>query len=114
MQMYLAEVAFPDHIEQLDAYAAFVELWESGEMAKQDNFEGFEMLFRVHQPGEGRVVLLFKAEGDKQIFKHFAPWRAKYGIDVDFTPVIGCQDVVDYHKELLSQMDAEDDANEEG
>jgi len=27
--------------------------------------------------------------------------------------VIGCQDVVDYHKELLAQMDAEDGVDDE-
>ena len=34
-----------------------------------------------------------------KLFKdNFAPWRAQFGIEMDFTPVIGCQDVVDYHK----------------
>ena len=72
-------------------------------MAKADNFPGFEMLFRVHAPGAGRVTCLFKAESDAQIFEHFAPWRAQYGIEMDFTPVIGCQDVVDHHKKLFRQ-----------
>ena len=67
-------------------------------------FDGFQMLFRVHAPGAGRVTILFKAESDAQIFEAFAPWRAQFGIEMDFTPVIGCQDVVDYHKKLFAKM----------
>ena len=104
MQMYLADCIFPDIEGQLAAYKSFCELWDSGEMAKADNFPGFEMLFRVHAPGAGRVTCLFKAESDAQIFEHFAPWRAQYGIEMDFTPVIGCQDVVDHHKKLFAKM----------
>ena len=87
MQMYLADCIFPDIDGQLAAYKSFCELWDSGEMAKADNFPGFEMLFRVHAPGAGRVTCLFKAESDAQIFEHFAPWRAQYGIEMDFTPL---------------------------
>ena len=104
MQMYLADCVFPEIEGQLAAYKSFCELWDSGEMAKLDNFDGFEMLFRVHAPGAGRVTILFKAESDAQIFEHFAPWRAQFGIEMDFTPVIGCQDVVDYHKKLFAKM----------
>ena len=103
--MYLADCLFPDIESQLAAYKGFCELWDSGEMTKADNFPGFEMMFRVHAPGAGRVTALFKAESDAQIFEHFAPWRAKYGIEMDFTPVIGCQDVVDHHKKLFAKMD---------
>ena len=49
MQMYLADCVFPEIEGQLAAYKSFChELWDSGEMAKLDNFDGFEMLFRVH------------------------------------------------------------------
>ena len=61
MQMYLADCIFPDIEGQLAAYKSFCELWDSGEMAKADNFPGFEMLFRVHAPGAGRVTCLCKA-----------------------------------------------------
>ena len=104
MQMYLADCIFPDIEGQLAAYKSFCELWDSGEMAQADHADGFEMLFRVHAPGAGRVTLLFKAESDAQIFEHFAPRRAQFGIEMDFTPVIGCQDVVDYHKKLFAKM----------
>ena len=57
MQLYLADIQFDDIDMQKAAYAQFVELWESGAMAKEDKFEGFELLFRVHAPGEGRVVV---------------------------------------------------------
>ena len=93
-----------DTDNQIAAYKQFVEFWENGEMSKQDKFDGFEMLFRVHAPGEGRVVILCNANGDKELFQHFAPWRAKFGIHMEFTPVISCQNVVDYHKNLFEKL----------
>ena len=104
MQLYLVDAQFPNIENQVAAYKQFVSLWERGEMAKQDKFDGFEMLFRVHAPGEGRVVLLCKANSDKELFEHFAPWRAQFGIDLEMTPVISCQNVVDYHKTLFAKM----------
>ncbi len=98
MQMYLADCVFPEIEGQLAAYKCFCELWDSGEIAKLDNFNGFEMLFRVHAPCAGRVTILFKAESDAQIFEAFAPWRPQFGIEMDFTPVIRCQDVVERQK----------------
>ena len=104
MQLYLVDCQFEDIELQKAAYAQFIELWESGAMAKEDKFDGFELLFRVHAPGEGRVVVLCRAEGDKQLFTHFAPWRAQFGIVMEITPVISCQDVVDYHKDLFAKL----------
>ena len=104
MQLYLADIQFDDIDMQKAAYAQFIELWESGAMAKEDKFEGFELLFRVHAPGEGRVVVLCRAESDKQLFAHSAPWRAQFGMVIEFTPVIICQNVVDYHKDLFAKL----------
>ena len=86
------------------AYKSFCELWDSGEITQADHADGFEILFCVHPPGAGRVTLLFKAESDAQIFEHFASWRAQFGIEMDVAPVIGCEDVVDYHKKLFAKM----------
>ena len=104
MQLYLADCQFTNVDNQLAAYKQFIDLWESGEIKSQDKFDGFELLFRVHAPGEGRVVILCRASSDKELFLHFSPWRAKFGIDIEFTPVISCQNVVDYHKELFAKM----------
>ena len=104
MQLFLADCQFPDIDNQVKAYKLFIEAWENGEMAKSDKTDKFEMLFRVHAPGEGRVVCLCKAHSDKEIFEHFAPWRAKFGIHMEFTPVISCQNIVDYHKNLFNSM----------
>jgi len=104
MQLFLADCQFPDIENQVKAYQLFVEAWENGEIAKSDKTDKFEMLFRVHAPGEGRVVCLCKANSDKEIFEHFAPWRAKFGIHMEFTPVISCQNVVDYHKDLFKTL----------
>ena len=67
MQLFLADCQFPDIENQVKAYQLFVEAWENGEMAKSDKTDNFEMLFRVHAPGEGRVVCLCKAQSDKEI-----------------------------------------------
>lgn len=104
MQLFLADCQFPDIENQVKAYQLFVEAWENGEIAESDKTDNFEMLFRVHAPGEGRVVCLCKAASDKELFKHFAPWRVKFGIHMEFTPVIGCQNVVDYHKDLFNTL----------
>ena len=104
MQLFLADCQFTDIDNQIKAYQEFVEAWESGEMAKSDKNDKFEMLFRVHAPGEGRVVCLCKAFSDNELFEHFAPWRAKFGIHMEFTPVISCQNVVDYHKKLFESL----------
>ena len=58
MQLFLADCQFPDIENQVKAYQLFVQSWENGEMAKSDKTDKFEMLFRVHAPGEGRVVCL--------------------------------------------------------
>ena len=42
MQMYLADCVFPEIEGQLAAYKSFCELWDSGEMAKLDNFDGHQ------------------------------------------------------------------------
>ncbi len=104
MQLYLVDCEFTDIENQIKGYKAFVEAWESGEIAKADNTDNFEMLFRVHAPGEGRVVCLCKAFSDKELFEHFSPWRAQFGIHMEFTPVISCQNVVDYHKNLFKKI----------
>ena len=106
MQLFLVDCQFTNVSNQISAYKQFVEYWENGEMAKQDKFNGFELLFRVHAPGEGRVVILCKANSDKELFTHFAPWRAEFDIDMEMTPVISCQNVVDYHKELFAKMNS--------
>ena len=104
MQLYLVDCQFTNIENQVSAYKQFIELWESGAMVKEDKFDGFETLFRVHAPGEGRVVILCKASSDKELFVHFSPWRAQFGIDMEMTPVISCQNVVDYHKELFAKL----------
>ena len=52
MQLFLADCQFADIENQVKAYQLFVEAWENGEMAKSDKTDNFEMLFRVHAPGE--------------------------------------------------------------
>ena len=67
MQLFLVDCQFTDIDNQINAYKAFIEAWENGEMSKSDKTDNFEMLFRVHAPGEGRVVCLCKALSDKEL-----------------------------------------------
>ena len=72
MQLFLADCQFPDIENQVKAYQLFVEAWESGEMAKSDKTDKFEMLFRVHAPGEGRECIGCNGEFTKApSFKYF-------------------------------------------
>ena len=57
-------------------------------------------------PGQGQVVALMKANGTAELFKHLAPWRAQFGVEMDITPAISDADVVANHKVLFAQMDA--------
>ena len=68
MQLFLADCQFPDIENQVKAYQLFVEAWENGEIAKSDKTDKFEMLFRVHAPGEGRVVCLCR----QRVIKKFS------------------------------------------
>ncbi len=52
MQLFLADCQFSDIENQVKAYQLFVESWENGEIEKSDKTETFELLFRVHAPGE--------------------------------------------------------------
>ena len=102
MQHYLIVWSFPTVEGAWESCPGFADYINSG--GPGDKFDGFELLFRVHAPGEGRVVVLCRAESDKQLFAHFAPWRAQFGMVIDFTPVISCQNVVDYHKDLFAKL----------
>ena len=71
MQLFLADCQFPDIENQVKAYQLFVEAWENGEIAKSDKTDNFEMLFRVHAPGEGELYVYVRLIVIKK-FLHFA------------------------------------------
>ena len=50
--------------------------------------------------------LHWKANGTAELFKHLAPWRAQFGVEMDITPAISDAEVVANHKVLFAQMEA--------
>ena len=60
------------------------------------NLSKFDLINSIDK----KTIVAFREE----IFEHFAPWRAKFGIHMEFTPVIRCQNVVDYHKDLFKTL----------
>ncbi len=74
MQLYLVIGTFPDIDSQLAGYREFINYFEGG--CPNDNFDGFELINRVHLPGQGQVVGIFKARSTDELFQHLAPWRA--------------------------------------
>ena len=52
------------------------------------------------------MVALLKANGTAELFKHLAPWRAQFGVEMDITPAISDAEVVANHKVLFAEMDA--------
>ena len=104
MQLYCVIGSFPDIDSQLAGYREFINYFDGG--CVNDSFEGFELLHRVHLPGQGQVVALLKANGTAELFKHLAPWRAQFGVEMDITPAISDAEVVANHKVLFAEMDA--------
>jgi hypothetical protein len=81
MQLYNVTWQFPEIEGQKAAYAKLIDYMASG--AEADCFDGFELISRTHCPQTGSGVVICKARGTKELFKHFAPWRAMFGVEFD-------------------------------
>ncbi len=102
MQLYAVTWQFEDIELQKAAYAKYIEYMEGG--AEMDNFEGFELLTRVHMPQTGQGIVICKAADEVALFKHFAPWRAMFGVEFNIQPAFTSQKVVNCHKELFAAL----------
>ena len=102
MQLYAVTWQFEDIDLQKAAYAKYIEYMESG--AAMDNFPGFELVQRVHMPQTGQGVVICKAENSTALFKHFAPWRAMFGVEFNIQPAFTSTEVAACHKELFAEM----------
>ena len=103
MQLYFVIGTMPDSDSQLDVYREFINYFEGG--CQNDCFEGFELVQRAHLPGQGQVVALMKARGTEELFRHLAPWRAQFGVEMEITPAISDAEVVANHKVLFASME---------
>ena len=45
--------------------------------APMDNFEGFELISRLHAPETGEVFATFKSDNHLAIYEYFGVWRVK-------------------------------------
>ena len=92
----------PDIESQVAAYSHFIEYFDSG--CPNDNFDGFELIRRLHMPGEGEGVVIVKSRSSNELFKHLAPWRAEFGIEFRITPAFDDKDIVENHRQLFAEM----------
>ena len=50
--------------------------------------------------------MIYKATGSRNLFKHFAPWRAMFGVKFDMQPEFTDQEVCERDQELFQSMAA--------
>ena len=79
MAYYHVHGLIPDGISQAEGYKMFEQYIASG--APMDNFEGFELISRVHAPQTGEVFVTCKADNHLKMAEHFGIWRAKFGVE---------------------------------
>lgn len=46
-----------------------------------------------------------KARGTEELFRHLAPWRAQFGVEMEITPAISDAEVVASHEVLFASME---------
>ena len=102
MQLYAVTWQFEDIELQKAAYSKYIEYME--DWAQMDNYEGCELVTRVHMPQTGQGIVICKAEDEVALFKHFAPWRAMFGVEVNIQPAFTSEKVVACHKELFAAL----------
>ena len=79
MAYYHVHGLIPDTLAQSEGYQLFEQYMANG--APKDNFDGFELISRVHAPQTGEVFVICKAENHLKVAEHFAIWRAKFGVE---------------------------------
>ena len=104
MQLYNVTWQFPEIEGQRAAYAKLMDYMASG--AEGDHIDGFELISRTHCPQTGSGVVICKAESSMVLFKHFAPWRALFGVEFDMQPAFTDEEACACHKELFEMMGA--------
>ena len=85
MAYYHVHGLIPDTLAQSEGYQLFEQYIANG--APKDNFDGFELISRVHAPQTGEVFVTCKAENHLKVAEHFALLRAKFGIEWDVKQV---------------------------
>ena len=69
-----------------------------------DNFEGFELISRLHAPEIGEIFVTFKAGNHLAISEHFGVWRAKFGLEWNITAVLNDEEVIQRNKQVADAV----------
>ena len=93
-----------DTLSQSEGYKLFEEYIASG--APKDNFDGFELISRLHAPETGEVFVTLKADNHLAISEHFGVWRAKFGLEWNITPVLNDEEVIQRNKQVADAVAA--------
>ena len=72
--------------------------------APMDNFEGFELISRLHVPETGEVFVTFKANNHLAISEHFGIWRAKFGLEWNTTALLNDEEVIQRNKKVADAL----------
>ena len=68
MAYYHVHGLIPDTLAQSEGYQLFEQYIANG--APKDNFDGFELISRVHAPQTGEVFVICKAENHLKVAEH--------------------------------------------
>ena len=71
-----------------------------------DNFEGFELISRLHTPETREVFVTFKADNHLAISEHFGVWRAKFGLEWNITAVLNDYEFIQRNKQVANAVAA--------
>ncbi len=71
-----------------------------------DNFEGFELISRLHAPESGEIFVTFKAGNHLAISENFGVWRAKFGLEWNITAVLNDEEVIQRNKQVADAVAA--------
>ena len=104
MAYYHVHGIIPDTLSQSEGYKLFEQYIASG--APKDNFDGFELISRVHAPQTGEVFVTCKADSHLKMAEHFGIWRAKFGVEWNVTPVFNDEEVIVRNKQLAEEVAA--------
>ncbi len=101
MAYYHFHGLIPDGISHSEGYKIFENYIASS--APMENFDGFELVSRFHEPETGEVFVTFKAD-NLAISQHFEVWRAKFGLDCNITVVFNVDKVTQRNQQVADSV----------
>ena len=72
MALFFGEWEFPSQENTIETCKVFAEYIDNG--AKGDDFEGFKILYRLHDLHNGTGVFIAEADDTTKVFDHGAPF----------------------------------------